>query len=154
MAIRYDLLEPQKDLNAALDELTSKFAPLYTENWVKHKAALHGNPPFNMNVNVFTQMWLSKAMRIFMAYEDDEPVGYLLAMVFRPLPYQANVLQVEDWFAYTADSEAGLFNYMQSVLRFMGIDELWISRNSTKLVPRLEHNWHLQGTTVIDRYIK
>lgn len=155
--MKYDTLDPLPDLNASLDMLTATFAPLYTEHWVKDEAPLIGNPVFNMNVNVFAQMWFSKALRIFMAYDDaGKATGYLIGMAFRPLAYQASVFQVEDWYAKNDDAVVvdGLFEFMQTALKFMGVDELWISYSRHQRIPTLPAPWHKRGTTTIDRYVK
>lgn len=157
MSVRYDILEPMSDLNASLDLLTSVFAPIYTEHWVKDIAPTRDNRPFDMNVNVFANMWFSKALRIFMAYGDDgKAAGYLLGMAFRPLPYQASIFQVEEWYARNHNQEVvrGLFDYMQTALRFIGIDELWISHSQHEVSPVLDNIWRRQGSTIIDRYVK
>lgn len=152
--MRYDLLEPPADLNEALDTLTRVFAPLYTKSWAEEKAARKGNPPFDMNVNVLVSMWFSKALKIIMAYDDDgSPAGYLMGMVFRPLPYRATVFQVEDWYAQTlrAETITGLFDYLQNALRFIGADELWVSHGEGEWVPPLAA-WKKTGKTEIDCY--
>lgn len=155
--MKYDMLEPLSDLNASLDLLTSVFAPIYTENWAQNRAKLFGNPAFDMNVNVFAHMWFSKAMRIFVAYGDDgKAAGYLLGMVFRPLTHEASIFQIEDWYARNGNHDiiCGLFEYMQEALRFIGIDELWISHDQHEALPVLDSMWRRQGSTIIDRYVK
>lgn len=155
--MRYDTLDPLRDLNASLDILTTTFAPLYTECWVKDKAPSRGNPPFDMNVNVFAHMWFSRAMRIFMAYDDaGQATGYLMGMVFRPLTHQATIFQIEDWYAKERDQTVvdGLFDFMQTVIKFMGVDELWISHSSHEIIPPLRDGWRQRGATIIDRYVK
>lgn len=155
--MRYDLLEPESDLNVSLDMLTSVFAPIYTEHWLQVEAPLRGNPTFSMNVNAFAQMWFSKVLRIFVAYGDDKKLaGYLLGMSFRPLTYQANIFQVEEWYARDNNQEVvkGLFEYTQSALRFIGADELWISHNESVMPPPLDFAWRRKGAIIIDRYGK
>lgn len=155
--MKYDILEPLSDLNASLDLLTGVFAPIYTENWAQNKAQAYGNPPFDMNVNVFAHMWFSKVMRIFVVYGDNGKVaGYILGMVFRPLTHQASIFQVEDWYARNKDYEVvrGLFEYMQEALRFIGIDELWISHDQHEALPPLDSMWRRRGSAIIDRYVK
>lgn len=157
MKVTYDILEPMPDLNASLDLLTGVFAPIYTENWVQNKAAEYGSPAFDMNVNVFANMWFSKAMRIFMAYGDNgKAAGYLIGVSFRPLTHQASIFQVEDWYArdYSEEVVKGLFEYMQTALRFIGVDELWVSHRQHTQVPPLDNIWRRQGATIIDRYVK
>lgn len=150
-----ELLEPERDLNESLENLTKIFAPLYTESWVKEKAKFHGNPPFDMNVGVFANMWFTKAMKIIIAYKDTKPVGYLIGMVFRPLPYQANVFQVEDWYAaednYTVTRQ--LFDYLLNALKFIGTDEVWVSGSVNDRIPELP-GWRKTGETRTERYSK
>ena len=153
---RYDLLEPSSDANESLDRLTSIFAPLYTKSWMDKKAAVLGNPRFDMNVNAFAGMWLSKALRIFIAYEDNTPVGYLMGLAFRPLTHQSSVFHIEDWYA-KHDSRVvlcGLFDFAQDALRFMGTDELWVSRSPDAIYPGLRDSWKRKGETIIDKYGK
>lgn len=155
--MKYDTLDPLPDLNVSLEILTNTFAPLYTECWVQDKAPSRGNPPFDMNVNVFAQMWFSKAMRIFMAYDDaGQPAGYLIGMAFRPLTHQASIFQVEDWYAKNHDHTVvnGLFEFMQTAVKFMGVDELWISHSQHEMIPSLQNVWKQRGATIIDRYVK
>lgn len=147
------MLEPLSDLNASLDMLTSTFAPLYTESWVKRKAALYGGKQFDMNVNVFANMWFSRALRIFMAYEDGKPVGYILAMLFRPLTHQSSIMQLEDWYGAPGVLRQ-LFEYTETAAKFIGIDEIWISHNAHEEAPALSSDWRKRHTTVIDRYAK
>lgn len=154
MSYSYDMLEPNDDLNVALEELTKVFAPLYTKNWVDNKAKEYGNPPFDMNVNTFAQMWFGKALRIFMAYDDEDgkPVGYLIGIVFRPLQYRASVFQIEDWYG-GSNVIMGLFDYAKQATRFMGIDELWVSHDATHWYPAPQ-GWVKIADTVISRYSK
>lgn len=152
---KFDLFEPQSDLNAALDALTEKFAPLYTESWIKEKAPKKGNPPFDMNVNVFANMWLSKALRIVLAYDDNrKPCGYLMGMTFRPMAYRATVFQVEDWYDGGDEKiKDGLFDYLYTMLKFIGADELWIMHGRGEQ-PIYSDAWSLVGTTITDCYKK
>lgn len=156
MSATYDALEPLRDLNASLDILTTTFAPIYTECWLKDKAPSRGDPPFDMNVGAFAQMWFSKAMRIFMAYGDDgKPVGYLLAMSFRPLTHQASILQIEDWYSRGDEAVAqGLFDYAQTAAKFIGADEIWVSHSEHEDVPPLKPMWRKRGRTIIERHVK
>lgn len=153
----YDLFEPSADLNASLDMLTAKFAPIYTESWVKEKAPKKGNPPFDMNVNSFANMWFSKAMKLVVAYNDmHEICGYLLGIVFTPMTYKATVFHVEDWYDKgIPEVRDGLFTYIQNAMRFLGVDEVWVSHSMNEIVPAcMLNNWNLVGTTYVDCYKK
>lgn len=138
----YDLLEPTDNAEESINKLTSVFAPLYTDSWVAEKSKLYGDPPFNMNVGTFAAMWMSKAMRIFIGYRDMRPAGYIVGILFRPFTHERSIFQVEDWFAPDDDILlAGLFDYMQTALRFMSVDELRISLGPHDKLPPLGPQW-------------
>lgn len=153
--MKYDLLEPLTDLNASLDLLTNVFAPLYTESWVQEKAQYHNGAKFDINIGAFAQMWYSKIMRIFIAYDsNDKAVGFLLGISLRPLTHNRSIFQVEDWYAKDTQVVDGLFGYMQTALKFIGADELWVSHNERIVPPAITGAWQRRGATIIDRYTK
>ena len=128
MDYRIDILEPDKDINIALDDLTREFAPLYTASWVNEKQRIYGKP-FDMNVQTFAQLWFTKALKIFMAWDEhDKPVGYLIGIPFRPLAY------------------------MENAVRFMGCDEVWISLGEHEHAPNLSIRWREASRTTQIRY--
>lgn len=148
----YDMLEPVADLNASLTRLTEVFAPLHAESWSKEKSLAHPGKAYDMNVGVFANMWFSRALRIFIAYKDGKADGYLVGMLFRPLTHQSQVFQVEDWYTRSPDTVAGLFDYAQQALRFIGIDELWLLHGEHDYTPTLGDQWKHKGRAVIDKY--
>lgn len=152
--ITYDLLEPSEDLNASLDSLSKRFAPLHSESWAKNKAAAYDRP-YDVNVGVLSAMWMDKSLRIFMAYDDGKPVGYLTGIVFRPIPYRASVFQVEDWYARgNEDIEDGLFSYLRGVLRILGCDELWVAQGTSERLPQIPAGWRRANAFIHYRYVK
>ena len=153
MDYRIDILEPDSDINVALDDLTREFAPLYTASWVNEKQRIYGKP-FDMNVQTFAQLWFTKALKIFMAWDaNGKPVGYLIGIPFRPLAYNSHVFQIEDWYA-GGDRlcEAELFRYMETAVRFMGCDEVWISLGEQEQAPNLSIRWREASRTTQIRY--
>lgn len=138
----YDILEPGDNPEESLDKLTSIFAPLYTASWVAEKAKLYGDPPYSMNIAAFATLWMSKALRIFIGYRDMRPAGYIVGILFRPFTHERRVFQVDSWYA-PDDPEllAGLFDYMQNAMRFIGIDELHISMGPYDKLPPLGSYW-------------
>lgn len=151
---RIDILEPDDDLNIAVDNLGNEIGKIYYEAWQQDKEKNYGKP-FNLNVNAFTLLWFNKSLRIFVAYnEKDEPVGFLIGMVFRPLPYEANVFQIEDW--YTRGDEAlkkQLFDFVVNAIRFIGCDEIWVADHDGK-APDLGMRWKEKNTFHLRRYVK
>ena len=138
----YDLLEPGDKPDEAISKLSEVFAPLYTASWVAEKSKLYDDPPYNMNIASFAAMWMSKAMRIFIGYRDMRPAGYITGILFRPFTHERRIFQVEDWYA-PDDPEllAGLFDYMQTAMRFIGIDELHINLGPHDKMPPIGPQW-------------
>lgn len=152
--MKYDLLEPSGDKDESINRLVQQLAPLYSESWYKEKAETQGNPQFDMNIAVFVNMWLSKAMRVFMAYDDNgNPVGYLLGMAFRPLTHNVQIFQIEDWYVKDAAPD-GLFDYVYGALKFMGVDEIQVSHSPQEPYPRPPQNWIEGGSTYTDKWKK
>lgn len=138
----YDVLEPSDNVDESLKRLTDIFAPLYTASWVAEKAKLYGDPPFNMNVAAFASMWLNKSMRIFIGYQDMRPAGYIVGILFQPFTHRRSILQVEDWFAPdNPELLQGMFDYMQQALKFMAVDEMWISVGPHDKLPPVSSAW-------------
>lgn len=156
MMLTYESLMPVDDPQASLDLLTDKFAKIYTESWFAEKAAQHPGKQYNMNVNVFAHMWMQKALRIFLAYDNGQPCGYLIGMMFRPLTHQTTVFQVEDWYAKDKreDIVYGLYDYMQTAADFLSVDELWIAHGANETYPALQSKWKDKGGTMIDCYVR
>lgn len=153
MTYYYDMLEPSENLDQSLEKLGNNLASLYHESWEADKRQNY-NKPFNLNINAFAQMWFNGHLRIFMAYDEKkEPVGFLIGMAFRPLPYEANVFQIEDWFTrHDMTVEKGLFEYVEQAIRFIGCDEVWCADKSGRMPPF--QRWKEANTFQLRRYLK
>ena len=80
--------------------------------------------------------------------------SFLIGMVFRPLPYEASVFQIEDW--YTRGDEAlkkQLFDFVVNAIRFIGCDEIWVADHEGK-APDLGMRWKEKNTFHLRRYVK
>ena len=156
MNIYCDIFEPTSDANASLEQLAEKFSGLYGEAWDKDKRAYYSRP-FEPNIPAFARMWLDKTLKLFMAYDRDtgKSVGYLVGMVFRPLPYQASVFQIEDWYhGGNLIVGSALFDYMKQALRFLGCDEIWITDLPGRLPDLVDATWKQHNTFTMHRYVK
>lgn len=149
-----DILEPDSDVNVAVEKLGSVIGRLYQESWHTDKEPLY-QKPFSLNAEVFARMWFSKALKIFIAYDEKhEAVGYLLGLVFRPLPYEASVFQVEDWFTRgNIELERQLFDHATQAIRYIGCDEIWVSDHADR-VPHVSSVWKQRGSFTFRRYLK
>ena len=76
----YDILEPDSDLTIAVDNLQHELGALYKESWDTDKRAAYGDKPFALNIEAFARMWFTKSLKIFMAYDERTPLGFLSAL--------------------------------------------------------------------------
>lgn len=155
MAYYFDILEPTENFDESLDALTNALGKLYLESWEADKKDIYKRP-FNLNIPTFAHLWFSKSLKLFMAYEEgtNNPVGFAIGMVFRPLPYEANVFQFEDW--YTGNDkkmEKELFEYVTNAIRFIGCDEIWVADRADR-VPLVSGGWKEANTFMFHRYLK
>ena len=150
----YDLFEPSNNNDESLDRLTREFAPLHMKSWSETKQRHYGKQ-YDLNVAAFASMWLTKSLKIFMAYEEGKPVGFLIGYHFRPMQYQATVFQVEDWYSGgNREVEEGLFEYMYEGLRFMGVDEVLITVGANEQPIDLGPGWKVASTFKHVRYTR
>ena len=153
MSYKYDLLEPATDRNKAIDDLTAAIGTLYAESWNRDKEAEYKRP-FALNIAAFTNLWFGGALKLFMAYDDDKPIGFLVGMVFRPLPYEASVFQVEDWYsAGISEVEQGLFDCAVNAIRFIGCSEIWVADKIDRN-PKAMNGWKETNTFQYHRFTK
>lgn len=158
MSYYVDILEPDKDLNKAVDQLANTLGVLYRRSWDEDKRAAYNDKPFNLNIGAFTQMWTMGTIKIFVAYKrsDNKPIGFLVGMTFRPLPYDANVFQIEDWFVdkdCREEAEPMLFSHAVQAVRYIGCNEIWSSANTEGRAPELP-GWKVANCFNRYRYMK
>lgn len=151
----YDILEPDSDLTIAVDNLQHELGALYKESWDTDKRAAYGDKPFALNIEAFARMWFTKSLKIFMAYDErNDPIGFLVGIVFRPLPYEATVFQVEDWFTRgNKEVERGLFQHVTNAIRYIGCDEIWASDKANRDAD-FGTNWKNANSFTLNRYIR
>lgn len=159
MSYYVDILEPAKDLDASLERLSSTVGVLYRDCWNATKRERYGDKPFDLNINAFVNMWFSNALKLFIAYDatTKKPVGFLAGLVLRPLPYNANVFQIEEYYALGGLEdrvEPLLIDHAVQAMKFIGTDEVWISRDSAGKSPKLPEQWKLANEFVLFRYTK
>lgn len=152
-----DLLEPPRDLNDALDVLGNAIGALYQKHWNEEQKKYYNDKPFDLNVQVFAQLWYRGDIKIFIARSrsENKPLGFLLGMVFRPMAYNATVFSVQDW--YSGDNkelETALFDHACKAIRMLNCDELLVPCPGVGSAPRLPDNWKHQRTFSMERYIK
>lgn len=160
MSYFVDIMEPSKDLNKAVEQLGDTMSMLYKRSWDEDKKDKYNDHNFNLNIAVFVDMWVSGVLKLFIVYDRDDsnkPVGFLIGMTFRPLPYEARVFQVEDWYVLPEHREAGeklLFEHIVQAIRYMSCDEIWTSGDVTGDAPDLGANWKRANCFHRYRFVK
>lgn len=149
MTVRCDLLEPIGDIEAAVNRLREELLPLHAKAWAAKAANVGKN--YDFNAVPFVQMWIDKTLRVFMAYDGDKPVGYIIGITYRPMTYMAQVFSVEDWYTPEAEVETALFDYMRSALRFIGCDEIVITQGIGDRVPPIT-GWKVSYKTEVTHF--
>jgi len=155
MAYYFDILEPTENFDESLDALTKNLGTLYMESWENDKRNIY-NRPFNLNIATFAHLWFSKSLKLFIAYEEgtDKAVGFIIGMVFRPLPYEASVFQFEDWYmGGDKQMEKDMFKYATDAIRFIGCDELWVADRADRMPP-IAGGWKEENNFQFRRYTK
>lgn len=154
-----DILEPDKDLNKAVDQLGNTISVLYRRSWDEDKKGTHNDKPFSLNIGAFVDMWSNGVLKLFIVYkkQGNEPVGFLIGLTFRPLPYEAHVFQVEDWYVMPEHREAAeqlLFDHTMQAVRYMSCDEVWTSGDVKGDAPNLSGGWKRMNCFHRYRFVK
>lgn len=155
--MRVDILEPDIDLNKAIDTLGRVLGPMLGKAW-ENKRKAYDDKPFNLNVNVFTQLWINKDMKIFVAYDDNNNnnvVGFLTGTAYRPMQYSARVFQIQDWYTGNRpEVEKALFSFLSEAVKFLGTDEILISNTEGEGIPNIPGNWKEETVITTRRFVK
>lgn len=155
--MRVDILEPDIDLNKAIDTLGRVLGPMLGKAW-ENKRKAYDDKPFNLNVNVFTQLWINKDMKIFVAYDDNDNnnvAGFLTGTAYRPMQYSARVFQIQDWYTgNNPEVEKALFKFLSEAVKFLGTDEILISNTEGEGIPDIPGNWKQETTITTRRFVK
>lgn len=151
MAISYKFLDRPKTIEDAIGHLERDIVPLLGECWnARGKNFYHADILFD--VQTFSTLWLGGGLSLVIAYDEDKPVGIFIGVKFRPMLFQARVLQVETCYGQTPAIEQGLYEYVASVLNVMGVDELWV-QDDINQVPGLD-GFMAQGSYRVTRLVK
>lgn len=149
-----DILEPQQDPDESIRVLQS-FAPIYQKYWNETQRSVYNNKPFDLHIQLFSDLWFTGGSKIFVAYDKNtkEMRGFIVGIAFRPMTYNGHVFQIED--LYDGGSEiirAALIEYMFNALRFIGCDEIRI--DGSLVIPERFNDWHKASSVECNRYTK
>ncbi len=117
------------DAERAIAILRDEVFPLYLRYWDEEVRPL-SNQPFNPHLQLFIEMWFSGGLKLVIAKENAVTVGFATCIVFRPLQYQATVLQIHDAYASRrADVQQEMSNYISTMAKILGCNEIWVDGN-------------------------
>lgn len=151
-----DIVQPSTNLDEAFETIGKDVAGLYKELWGKWKSKYYEDAPFELNINGFANMWFSKNMKVFIVRdkESKDAIGFFAGVLARPMPYEAMVMQVQDYYVRgDAEMEKELLEYVVSAIRILGCDEVWIQTYPERK-PNLGEHWDLAGEYPIARFIR
>lgn len=152
-----DILEPGEDTNAALDSMGRAIGNLYLKSWNEIKSKHYPGKTFSLNIQALALMWLKGQLKIFVAVDKktNEAIGFLSGVVYRPLYYEAQLFQVQDWYAAgDEEMEKALFDYTVKAVRILGCNELWIQDEADIAHAPVPDSWQDAGELRIKRFIK
>lgn len=151
--ITVDLLEPVPSKpEQSIDLIKKDLLPLYAEFWQK-VAQPQYDRPWNMHVALFLELWFGGGLRCVIAKENGRAVGFAVCIIFRPLQFEASVLQIHDMYAPDANVEREMWQYIDNLAKILNCNELWLDK-SCRLNPQLSHKWNMKAPTTIERYVK
>lgn len=150
MTVTYKYVEIPKDTDTAINILKDGLMPLFNKYWSRYGGNVYDKQA-SFNIQSFIQMWQFGGIAIIGAYDGDKMVGYLLAIRYTPMSYNANAMQVEQWYAEDDITETGMFDYLIEISKFMDINELWTVSDikGTPYIP-----WTKKNTFTTERYVK
>lgn len=151
----YDILEPDENLEIASDNFNRIIGRLYYQSYEANKRAVY-NKPFDLNVQGLTGMWFTKLMKVFIVYDrNNQEVGFLAGMCFRPMSYNAALFQIEDWYVEPGHEAAlaGLFDHVLAAVRILGIDEIIVNDSADRTI-NFGPRWKKVNSFKMDRYVK
>lgn len=151
--ITVDLVEPTPTKpTEAVEVLRESVFPMYLRFWEENIQANY-NKLFNPHIALFIEMWFGGGLRILIAKDNDKTVGFAVCVLFRPLQYQASVLQVHD--LYDGKNMAvtkALIDYIEQMAKMLNCDEIWYDQHNTNAM--FSARWQEQQPMTIRRFIK
>lgn len=126
--MRYVFLEKPKTAEEVSRLLGQDIIPIFKEYWDNCGEKFHGRPfGFDEQGSLsFMRAWVSGAVLLVMAYEDDKPAGFIVMAKLLPLLYQSSILHIDSYYGRTPEILRGLFDFLKSVLGVLSPDEIII----------------------------
>ena len=152
--VTVDLLEPtpsKPEQSIAL--IRDRIMPLYMRFWQDIIQDTYGKP-FNPHIQLFLEMWFTNGLRFILAKDGQSPVGFATCILFRPMQYQARVLQVSDFYdARRADVAKALIEYIETLAKMLNCDELWFDQHNITSAA-FSSKWMEQAPMGMRRYTR
>lgn len=152
--LEVDLLEPTPTKpEQAINTLRDTLMPLYTKWWTEIAQSQY-DKPLNMHISLFLELWFGGGLKCVVAKENGKAVGFAVCIMFRPLQYEASVLQIHDMYASGSNAVADkLWEYIEQLARMLNCNELWFDEHSRCRCVN-SARWREQKPMMIRRFTK
>lgn len=146
--ITYDYKSVESDHEKSINCLKDEVLPLLKKYWDKYEK--NSGEPLSINMMSFLNMWANDGLAIVIAYDDGKPVGIFMGAKYVPFMYKANTLQVIALYGESSDITDGLFNYVMSNTKFMGLTEIIVD-DKMGVMPVA---WQMKEAMIAKRYTR
>lgn len=88
-----------------------------------------------IDVPAFMAAWEQRGIALIMAYDGVDAVGFMPLYIYRPLWQALTVGTIERWEARTSDVAKDMFNYLNTIVPVIGLDQVHICEHAGQTIP-------------------
>lgn len=141
------------DMDSSIRKLTEEFIPAFTEHWQNGYEEFFEARP-SLFIQLFVNMWVHGDLKLVLAKEGVKTVGFFIAMPFRPMEYEARVLNITDfWCNGDIAVQRALSLYAEDMAKLLACNEVWYD-GLAKLPPTFSPQWKLMQPQYIYRLVR
>lgn len=136
MTVRYKFEECPKDAAEVSRLLGEVIFPLFKTYWDNEGRRFYGKDDTEFefgerNAIALMRAWQGGLLNILLAYNNDVPVGFLLALHHVPLMYNAAILHIERCYAPNPTIKQGLYELLGQLIPILSPDEIIIPESDS-----------------------
>lgn len=151
MAVQYKYEKRLTNADEGMAVMEKVF-PLLNEHWEKQGKSFYNNN-LVFNYEAFINLWITGALVLVTARENDNVVGVFVGISHSPVMISnKKVLQVENCYGKTDEIEIGLYNYIKSISDILGYDELWLATDANKSSSAVSAGFNRVNSSEIIRF--
>ena len=117
------LMDSRNANNTTADFFLKQLIPLYQKYWDEELKPIY-DEPFNLQFQTLINMWLGGVIKIFVARDDLNLVGFATALVYRPIAYNRLVFQIQDFYCPNVIARDSLISYILSTTKILDCTEI------------------------------